>query len=63
MRIYYKNPFVATVGLFTVYFIFLEKDLYNKCSLIYISIYVNQYKTYIHIYLSVYIQNYDDITR
>ena len=31
------------VGLFTVYFIFLQKYLYNKYSLIYISIYVDQY--------------------
>ena len=34
---------VASVGLFTVYFIFLQKYLYNKYSLIYIYMYVNQY--------------------
>ena len=34
---------VASVGLFTVYFIFLQKYLYNKYSLIYISMHVNQY--------------------
>ena len=33
----------AAVGLFTVYFLCLQKYLYNKYSLIYISICVNQY--------------------
>ena len=34
---------LVSVGLFTVYFIFLQKYLYNKYSLlIYIYIYINQ---------------------
>ena len=41
--IYSVLTLVDGVGLFTVYFIFRQKYLYNKYSLIYISIYVNQY--------------------
>ena len=36
----HKSP---DVGLFTVYFILLQKYLYNKYSVVYISIYVDQY--------------------
>ena len=46
---------LTNVGLFTVYFIFLQKYLYNEYSLIYVYLNVNQYESYIYTYIYLYV--------
>ena len=53
-----------SVGLFTVYFKFLQKYLYNKYSVVYIYIYIYMVINikHIYIYISLGIQNCDNVT-